>query len=63
MLKGWIIEANSSIGGLIEQMKDSCPSVKVNIYECVDNPLFWVMEVDAPAHAMATLEDLAAPYM
>ena len=63
MVKGWIIEANSSVGGLIEKMKDCCPSVKIEIHECVDNPLFWVMEVCAPVEVMAALENEIAPYM
>lgn len=63
MVKGWIIEANSSIGGLIEKMKDCCPSVEIEIHECVDNPLFWVMEVSAPERVMAALENEIAPYV
>lgn len=63
MVKAWFIEANSSVGGLIEKMKECAPTIKVNIYETVDNPLYWVLEVDAPRIKMADLEDIVAPYM
>ena len=63
MVKAWYVEANSSIGGLIEQMKDCAPTLDVKIYESVDNPLYWLMEVTAPSGKMAEIEDLVAPYV
>lgn len=63
MTKAWFVEANSSIGGLIEMMKDYASTLDVKIYESVDNPLFWLLEVSAPRDKMAGIEDIVAPYM
>ena len=63
MRKAWFIEANSSVGGLIELLKDCDPTIKVEIYETVDNPMYWVLEVETKRNLMAAVEDIVAPYM
>ena len=59
----WFIQANSSVGGLIESLEELSTDIVMNFREDEENPYFWMIEVTAPASLMSEIEEIVSYYM